>query len=392
MAKQSTIGTAAALAIASLASSCGSEDEPIEDERHANVPMTLAERGQDIFRNETFNDEAFWTDQLRMHEVIAEQISPKLALSLGIKVDADALPPGILDEVDLDDPATTVALLGLDAVVGIKGTLDEQGELVAVGVTCALCHSTVDDSVADGIGKRLDGHPNRDLLAGTILASSPAFDEDQKAVLRSWGRGFYDPRWNQDGINEPVVLPPAYGLRWVPRATYTGDGPIWYWNEYVAITQMGGQGVFIDPRIDVEVVRTPDVVHRHLPALLAYQLSLETPEPEPDSFDPAAAKRGEAVFRGKGQCDSCHEGETFTDAGKRLHAADETGVDPLYATRSATGLYRTTPLRGLQQHPPYFHDGSQPTLAAVVQHYDTVLELGLTGKEKRDLTQYLKSL
>jgi cytochrome c peroxidase len=189
-----------------------------------------------------------------------------------------------------------------------------------------------------------------------------------------------------------VLIPPAYGLRGVPVATYTGDGSISYWNAYVAITQMGGQGVFKDERIDVEVERTPDVVHQHLSALLAYQLSLPTPAPEPGAFDPEAAARGKAIFRGKGKCDSCHEGETFTDAGETLHAAEETGMDPLYATRSATGLYRTTPLRGLLQHPPYFHDGAQATLADVVEHYDTVLDLDLSKKEKRELTEYLKCL
>jgi hypothetical protein len=255
-----------------------------------------------------------------------------------------------------------------------------------------LCHSIVDDSVAPGIGKRLDGFANRDLLPGTILASSPAFTAKEKAVLRSWGRGFYDPRWNQDGINGPVLIPPAYGLRGVPLATYTGDGSISYWNAYVAITQMGAQGVFVDERIDVAVVRTPDVVHKHLPALLAYQLSLPAPRPKPGSLDLVATVRGWAIFRGQGRCASCHEGQTFTDAGETLHAAEETGVDPLYATRSATGLYRTTPLRGLLQHPPYFHDGSQATLADVVEHYDRVLDLGLTADQQRDLTEYLKSL
>lgn len=384
------------LVISSVAWGCGSDSpESSADLRmiagdHGD-PETLVRQGQNIFRYETFNDEAFWTDELQMHVVIAETISPKLALSLGLKVDSDALPYGILEQVDLDDPATTVALLELDAVVGLNGKV-EQGELVSVGVTCALCHSTVDDSVAPGIGKRLDGYANRDLMPGTILAASPAFSEAQKDVLQSWPRGFYDPRWNLDGISHPVVLPPAYGLRGVPLSTYTGDGPITYWNKYVAITQMGGQGVFKDPRIGIEIVRLPDLVHEHLPALLAYQLSLEAPTPPAGSFEPVAAKRGEAIFRGKGQCETCHKGKTFTDAGETLHAPEETDVEPLTAMRSATKLYRTTPLRALQQHPPYFHDGSQATLADVVEHYDAALELELDPEEKQDLVEYLKSL
>lgn len=349
----------------------------------------LIEQGKQIFRHDTFNDERFWTDTLRMHEVIAEQISPKAALSLGLKVDSEVLPPGILGQVDLDDPATTVALLELDAVVGVKGKV-VNGELVSVGVTCALCHSTVDDSVLPGIGKRLDGHANSDLEPGPILAASPFFSAAEKEVLESWPAGFYDPRWNQDGINGPVVIPPAYGLRGVARETYTGDGPISYWNAYVAVTQMGAQGIFVDPRIDVAVVRLPDLVTPKLPALLAYQLSLVTPAPL--EFDPVAAKAGRKIFHSKGKCDSCHIGSKFTDVHKTLHDPAETGVDPLYATRSVTKKYRTTPLRGLQHHPPYFHDGSQATLEGVVDHYDEHLDLGLTDQEKHDLVEYLKSL
>jgi len=348
--------------------------------------------GREIFRHDTFGDEAHWTNTLRMHEVIAAAVDPLTALSVGLKVDSSALPPGILETADLTQPATTVALLSLDAVVGVKGQVDANGTLVAVGITCALCHSTVDDSVIPGIGRRLDGYPNRDLDPGFILSLSPAFTEEQKQVLRSWGPGRYDPRWSIDGINHPVMIPPAYGLKHVAVETYTGDGPVSYWNAYVAVTQMGGQGVFIDPRIGVEVVRLPDLVTPKLPALLDYQLSLGAPPPPASSFDAAAAARGELVFEGKAQCSSCHHGPAFTDAGETLHAADETGVDPFYATRSATKLYRTTRLRGAWQHPPYFHDGSAATLADVVNHYDSYLALGLTSQEKADLTEFLKSL
>lgn len=351
------------LGLASVAWGCDGGDDPLagsasDDLRligneHAPLNQRLVAEGKQIFRHETFNDEAFWTDELGMHEVIAEQISPLEALALGLKVDAEALPPGILGQVDLESPATTVALLELGAVVGVEGKVVD-GKLISVGVTCALCHSTVDDSLAPGIGKRLDGHPNLDLDPGRILAASPFFNDEQRADLLSWGPGFYDPRWNIDGISDLVVIPPAYGLRGVPLSTYTGDGPISYWNLYVAVTQMGGQGVFNDPRIGVKIVRTPDLVHPRLPALLAYQLSLLTPPPPPGSFDPAAAIAGRAIFHGKGKCASCHQGSTFTDAGERLHEPEETGVDPLHALRSATGLYRTTPLRGLQHHWPYF--------------------------------------
>jgi hypothetical protein len=243
-----------------------------------------------------------------------------------------------------------------------------------------------------GIGRRLDGYPNRDLDPGRILSLSPFFTDEQKQVLLSWGPGFYDPRWSIDGINRPVVIPPAYGLKHVPVETYTGDGPVSYWNAYVAITQMGGQGVFSDPRIGVEVVRLPDLVTPKLPALLDYQLSLGSPPAPAGSFDPTAAARGELVFEGKARCSSCHSGPAFTDAGEALHTADETGVEPVYATRSATKLYRTTRLRGAWQHPPYFHDGSAATLADVVEHYDSYLALGLTAEEKSDLTEFLKSL
>ncbi|HMJ09921.1 MAG TPA: hypothetical protein VK524_00880 [Polyangiaceae bacterium] len=348
--------------------------------------------GREIFRHDTFGDEAHWTNTLRMHEVIASAVDPTTALSVGLKVDADALPPGILETVDLTDPKTTVALLALDAVVGVKGQVSADGVLESVGITCALCHSIVDDSVAPGIGRRLDGYPNRDLDPGLILSLSPAFSEDQKQVLRSWGKGHYDPRWSIDGINAPVLIPPAYGLKHVGRETYTGDGPISYWNAYVAVTQMGGQGVFIDPRIGVSVVRRPDRVTPKLPALLAYQLSLKAPAPPEGSFDETAAERGKLLFRGKAKCGSCHSGPAFTDARYRLHRAEEVGADPLYASRTATKRYRTTPLRGAWQHAPYFHDGSAATFADVVNHYDSHFELGLTQPEKSDLTEYLKSL
>jgi mono/diheme cytochrome c family protein len=324
-----------------------------------------------------------------MHEVIETSVDPLTALAVGLKVDATVLPPGILDTADLTSPATTVALLQLGAVVGLEGEVDDEGHLVSVGITCALCHSTVDDSVAPGIGRRLDGWPNRDLDVGVIVALSPAIPDDEKAVLRSWGPGFYDPRRNIDGLNVPVLIPPAYGLAGVADETYTGDGPVSYWNAYVAITQMGGLGDFSDPRIGVTVDSPVDLVTPRLPALRDYQLGIAAAPPPPGSFDEAAAERGRAVF--DRACARCHAGDTYTDS-PALHAPEETGMDPAYAARSATGLYRTTPLRALWQHPPYFHDGSAATLADVVAHYDAYLGLGLTAGEQADLVEMLKSL
>lgn len=346
--------------------------------------------GQQIFRHDTYQDESYWTDQLRMHEVIQSSVDPMLALSVGLKVDSDAVPPDVLASADLTSPATTVALIGLGAVVGVEGQVDDNGQLIQVGVTCALCHSTVDDSVMPGIGKRLDGHANRDLNPGAIIALSPTLSADAKGVLNSWGPGRYDPRWNQDGQNDPVLIPSIYGLQGVTLETYTGDGPVSYWNSYVAVTQMGGQGVFSDPRIGVSVSRTPDVVTPKLPALYDYQISLSPPPPP--ATDAAAVTRGAALFIGKAACSTCHSGSTYTDADVRLHDPAETGMDPTYAQRSATKQYRTTPLRGLADHPPYFHDGSAATLMDVVDHYDSFSMLGLTSQEKSDLVEFLRTL
>ena len=370
-----------------MGTACAATDDSTSDGEREGAVSSAA--GKAIFRHFTFGDEQKWTDQLRMHEVIATAVDPETALSVGLKVDADALPPGILESADLTDPATTVALIGLGAVVGIEGEVTDEGELVSVGITCALCHSTVDDSLAPGIGRRLDGWPNRDLDVGLIVSLSPAIPEAEREVLRSWGRGFYDPRRNIDGLNGPVLIPPAYGLRDVAAETYTGDGPVSYWNAYVAITQMGGLGDFSDPRIGVFVDSHPDLVTPRLPALSDYQLSLEAPAPPEGSFDPDAAERGAAVFAGA--CASCHAGDVYTDS-PALHDPAETGMDPAYAARSATGLYRSTPLRALWQHPPYFHDGSAATLEDVVAHYDAVLALGLTPDQTSDLVHFLGSL
>ncbi|MGH9242130.1 MAG: hypothetical protein ACRD3G_29130 [Vicinamibacterales bacterium] len=368
--------------------------------------------GQAIFRYDTFGDEQLWTDVLRMHEVIPT-ISPATALSVGLKVDADALPAATVaalraGDVDLDDPAVTVALLRLNAVVGVKGTVSESGELASVGITCALCHSSVDDSFAPGIGKRLDGWANTDLNVGAIVALSPALDDATRDEFRKWGPGKYDPRHHAfngtqiiplNSPSIPIVIPPIYGLRGVGFETFTGDGPISYWNSYVGVGQMGGRGNFTDPRIQLFIRQTPDLVTPKLAALLDYQLRLQPPRPPAGSVDHEAAARGRRLFRNEARCSSCHLGPELTDVSSGpdptvpvLHDAADVGMNPAYAERSATRKYRTTPLRGLQQHPPYFHDGSAPDLRAVVEHYDALFGLQLTENEKLDLIEYLESL
>ncbi|HEX6049763.1 MAG TPA: hypothetical protein VFZ21_10870 [Gemmatimonadaceae bacterium] len=403
-----------ALALVCGTLACSGDDSPtvaptsVEPPTAATTSMSpaLIAEGKAIFRFDTFGDETFWTDTLRMHEVIRTSVDPNTALSVGLKVDVDALPDavkaGILDgTVKLDDPATTVALLGLNAVVGVVGQVDPAtNTLTRVGITCALCHSTVDNSFANGIGRRLDGWPNRTLDVGAIVALSPALTPAQFAVYSSWEPGMYDPRFNIDGLNIPVVLPPAFGLRHVKQEIYTGDGPVSYWNAYVAITQMHGHGRFVDPRIGVSIDNRPDGVDRvssKLEPLRAYQLSLDAPEARPGTYDATAARRGKAVFNGVAKCTSCHLGGALTDVNaNRLHRAEEVGQDPAYALRSATKLFRTTPLRGLWNPPllmgPYFHDGSAPTLEAVVDHYVRVLPLSLTARQKADLVEYLKTL
>ncbi len=277
-------------------------------------------------------------------------------------------------------------------------------------MTCALCHSSVDNSFAPGIGKRLDGWANVHLNVGAIVALSPALDAATKAEFNAWGPGMYDPRHHYfNGINivplhttpsVPIVIPPIYGLKGVGFETFTGDGPISYWNAYVGIGQMGGKGTFNDARVGIFITQPPpDLVTPKLPALLDYQLSLVTPAPPPNSFDQVAAKRGQRVFRGEAGCATCHQSPQFTDVLSSpshdrpfLHDPSEVGADPAYAERTATRHYRTTPLRALWQHPPYFHDGSAATLSAVVDHYNRHFKLKLTRQQKADLVEFLKSL
>ena len=351
----------------------------------------LITEGQRVFRFDTFGDEQLWTDKLRLNEVVEKSVDPSTALAVGLKVDSEVLPPGLLDKVDLKSPATTVALLKMNAVVGLQATVDANNHITRLGVTCALCHSSVDNFVMPGIGRRKDGWPNRDLNVGAIIALSPVLTADQKAVYGSWGPGKYDPRYNQDGKNTPLVLPPAFGLAEVKNETYTAEGPISYWNAYVAVTQMGGQGNFSDARLGIAVNHSPDMVSYKLPALRAYQHSLQTPAPPAGSVDAAVAARGRVVF--DSSCASCHVGGSGTDNNNgTIHPPGDTGVDGAYAARTATKGYRTTPLRALWQHAPYFHDGSAASLADVVTHYNRVRALGLTTEQQRELVEYLKSL
>lgn len=318
----------------------------------------LVAQGKQIFRYDTFGDEQLWTDTLELHEVIEAALDPLTAFSLGLKVDVDALPPDLQQaivngQVDLTNPQTTLALIKLNAVVGVIGqvqTVNGVHHLQRVGVSCAICHSTVDNSLVPNVGHRLDGWPNMDLNPGAIIALSPNLPPDVQAVYNSWGPGMYDPRFNIDGLNTPLVLPPAFGLKDVKKETYTGEGPVSYWNNYVAVTQMGGQGKFIDNRLGIRIIQHPDLVKKKLKPLRAYQFSLQTPPPPPGSFDPVAAAAGQALFNGAANCAQCHIPPLFTDINQNvLHTAAEVGQDPTYATRTTTGLYRTTPLRALWQ-------------------------------------------
>ena len=357
------------------------------------------DEGRQIFRFETFGNEQFWTDTARMHEVIQKSVSPALALKVGLKVDADAIPAEVAaaikeGKVDLNSPATTLTLLRFNAVVGLKGTVsvvNGKDSLVGLGITCALCHSNVDNSFAPGIGRRQDGWANHDLNIGAIVALSPAITPAQKTVYNSWGPGKYDPRYNLDGKSTPLVLPPVYGLAKVTNETYTAEGPISYWNAYVAVTQMHGRGNFSDQRLGIDISHSPDIVTPKLPALRRYQESLETPLPPAGSFDTTAAAAGRSLF--DASCAGCHVDGASTDNNTGvLHAPDETGMDGAYAARTVNKKYRTTPLRGLWQHAPYFHDGSAATLAAVVDHYNRARTLRLSDADKRNLVEYLKSL
>jgi hypothetical protein len=393
--------------------------------------------GRQIFRFDTFGDEAWWGDTLRLHQALAGAknggvgpgVSPKTALAVGLKVDADALPEQLkwrirAGRVNLDDPATTLALLKLNAVVGVTGIFDGAGNIKSMGVQCALCHSTVDDSFAPGIGKRLDGWANRDLNVGLIVSLAPNLTPiadllqvdvaTVKAVLNSWGAGRFDAELDKDGKafrldggQAGTLIPPAFGLAGVNLHTWTGFGSVPYWNAYVAVTEMHGSGTFFDQRLSDPVQYpvsarsgswntrgTPDLVTAKLPALHAYQLSLKAPTPPVGSFDVAAAARGKEVFDDQGKCATCHVPPLYTEPGHNLHSPAEIGVDSFQADRSPTHMYRTAPLAGLWTHQKggFYHDGRFAALRDVVEHYDRQFMLGLRTQEKTDLIEYLKSL
>ncbi|HSJ95963.1 MAG TPA: hypothetical protein VLC53_02755 [Myxococcota bacterium] len=389
--------------------------------------LALAVEGRRAFRHDTCGSEVFWGGRLRLHEALA-QARPAAALGLGLKVDAAALPHSLAarlraGRVDLDDPGVTQTLLRLDAVVGVDGRFDRSGRLVSIGIQCALCHSTVDDSLLPGVGRRLDGWANRDLDVGRVIALAPDLspftallgvdDATVRGVLQGWGPGKFDASLLLDGKtagpNGPaaVLIPPAFGLAGVNLHTWTGWGSVPHWNALVANLEMGGQGTFVDRRLDdpdrfpiaaregfSEVRHDPDLVTGKLAALHVYQLALRAPPAPPGSYDPAAAQRGKAVFAGPGRCASCHVPPLYTEPGHNLHAPEELGIDAFQAERSPARGYRTAPLAGLWTHGQggYYHDGRFATLRDVVEHYDGWFDLGLGEEQKRDLIEFLKSL
>jgi hypothetical protein len=397
---------------------------------------TLLEQGKEIFRYDTFGSEQFWGSQLELHKAILGQklggigpgVSPRQALQLGLKVDVGRVPALVIEvlkegSVSLDDPETTLELLRADAVVGVKAFQTDDSKIQSIGITCALCHSTVDDSFVKGIGRRLDGWPNRDLNVGAIVATAPnlkpfteALGVDEatvKKVLNSWGPGKYDAELIQDGKamrpdgkSGATLIPAAFGLAGQNVHTYSGWGSIPYWNAYVANTQMHGKGTFVDRRLKGDQFPiaeklgsgnkrdSEDLITSKLAALHFYQLAIPAPVPEEDSYDKAAAERGKLVFNGKAKCATCHVPPLFSEPGWPMHTAAEIGIDDFQANRSPDRMYRTTPLRGLfaRAKGGFYHDGRFADLPAVVEHYERVFTLQLAPVEKTDLVQYLKSL
>jgi len=402
---------------------------------NANMQAML-DQGRHTFRYDTFGDEAFWGGALHLQQAIAGEklggvgpgVSPKIALSVGLKIDADALPPSLVEQikagkVNLDDPATTLALLKLNSVVGVTGFFDEQGKLQSMGIQCAFCHSTVDNSFSPGIGHRLDGWANRDLNVGAIVSLSPNLQPvadllgvdvpTVKKVLASWGPGKYDAELDQDGKafrpdgkSAATLLPAAFGLAGVNNGTYTGWGSMTYWNAYVANTQMHGKGAFSEPLVTEkqfpvgakahynQVRNADDQITSKLGALQFYQLAIPAPKAPDGSFDKAQAERGKVLFSGKANCASCHVPPLYTEPGSSLHTPEEIGIDDFQSSRSPTKKYRTTPLRGLWSHQKggFYHDGRFQSLDEVIVHYDQHSKLGLTAQEKKDLAEFLKSL
>jgi hypothetical protein len=415
----------------------GSRDTTESERRTDANAQRMLEEGKQSFRFDTFGDEAFWSDALQLQRAIAGAklggvgagVSPKTALAVGLKVDADALPESLVSQlkkgrVNLDDPATTLALLKLDAVVGVKGQFNGDGGLKSVGISCALCHSTVDDSFAPGIGRRLDGWANRDLNVGAIIALAPnlkpvtdllGVDEPTvRKVLQSWGPGKFDAElfldgkaFRPDGKSAATLIPPAFGLAGVNLHTWTGWGSVTHWNAFVSTLEMHGKGTFYDPRLNDpdkfpvaarsgagNVRSNPDLITAKLAALQFYQLAIPAPAPPEGSFDRAAAARGEALFNDQAKCATCHVPPIFTEPGWNMHKAEEIGIDDFQAKRSPDERYRTAPLKGLWTHQKggFYHDGRFTTLRQVVEHYNRFFNTNLNERQKNDLVEYLKSL
>ena len=402
-----------------------STDDPIQ----LNADLMFKE-GRQTFRFDTFGDEAFWGGELRLHEAVAT-LSPLEALDFGLKVDSQALPPNVVNairhgQINLNDPAVTLTLLKHNAVVGVKGFFTGSA-LTSIGITCALCHSTVDNSIVPGVGRRRDGWANRDLNVGAIIAAAPDLSAFSKLlgapvstvreVLLSWGPGKFDAQLVLDGQTvSPVpgvgssatLIPPAFGMAGVNEHTSTaGWGTVTYWNAFVANIEMHGQGTFIDPRLENaaqypvaasanlgNIRNTPDLVTPKLPALQFYQLAIPAPKPPSGSFNAAMAASGKTLFNGIARCSECHVPPIFTEPGYNTHAPGEIGIESFQADRSPDKRYRTTPLRGLWTHTKggFYHDGRFETLLDVVNHYNGTFNLGLTTQQKTNLVEYLKSL
>lgn len=414
------------------------DDNPARSrERLPAGAVRMLEEGRHTFRFDTFGDERFWGDTLKLQQAIAGSanggvgpgLSPKAALGAGLKVDVDALPPNVIKAletgaVNLDDPAVTITLLRANAVVGVTGFFSGN-KLCKVGIQCALCHSTVDDSLAPGIGHRLDGWANRDLNVGAVISLAPDLSVPAKLlnvtqaqlrqVLATWGPGKFDAEvfldgkaFQPDGRSAATLIPAAFGMAGVALHTFEGWGSVTYWNAFVANLEMHGVGNFFDPRLDdaakfpiaaangfghITVAEDDDRITPKLPALHVYQLAIEAPKPPDGSFDDALAEEGDRLFEGKAKCASCHHQDT-TEAGWNMHTASEIGIDDFQASRGPDDRYRTTPLKGLWTHMKggFYHDGRFATLLDVVNHYNTAMSLGLTDHEKAAVVEYLKSI
>ena len=409
---------------------------PPDEAIQLNAKHMIAE-GRRVFRFDTFGDESFWGDTLHLHQAIegtklggvGSGVSPATALAVGLKVDVDALPPGVVQalqrgQINLEDPATTLALLKLNSVVGVTGFFNEQGTLRSIGIQCALCHSTVDNSFAPGIGHRLDGWANRDLNVGAIVGLSPNLQpvadllgvdvNTVRTVLNSWGPGHFDAElfmdgkaFRPDGKTAATLIPPAFGLAGVNLHTWTGWGSVTHWNAFVANLEMHGKGTFYDPRLNDatqfpiaaragfgNVRNDPDLITSKLGPLHFYQLAIPAPKPPQGSFDQEAAERGKEVFNGATKCATCHVPPLFTEPGWNMHTPAEIGIDDFQANRAPDKAYRTSPLKGLWTHTKggFYHDGRFATLGDVVNHYDQFFGLGLSDQQKKDLIEYLKSL